>query len=117
MKNIIRRFNYTLWLLMLLVWSVPVGYMFTIMTQPKIMFEDNIFIIIVGGITMILGLGGFSYLVFRISKKMGSNKSFRNSLIFYTIFLLIFLAISYFGTNSGEKRVKRDTFIGNFVGK
>jgi hypothetical protein len=100
-----------LWALLLAMASLPVGYMFTLFTQPEIMIESDAFIMIMGGATMIIGLGGFSYLVYRLSKKWKAKNPVRIGLSFYSIFLILFLLISYFATNSGKKQERRDHFI------
>ena len=90
-----RKIRNTIWLILLLALSFPVGYIYQVVYNNMLVYSEKMLNLIVGGVALILVLGVISLIVFRVLKKRSRSKDpAKMALLVYSLILIIILLSS-----------------------
>jgi len=99
----LKKLEYFLWILTLLMYGFVVGAYFSLGTNGFTAYDYEMKFV-TGGLAMIIVIGGIAYLLFRYLKKNDHQKPLRPALITATVLLLFFTGITAFYYNDVKEK-------------
>jgi hypothetical protein len=96
------------WIFLLIILSVPAGFLTILTEKPYTPESEFILILIVGTIGTMFAVGGLSYIPYYVLKKNHSDYALKRALQCYTFFTLAMIGVAFY--KYPEAMRKRDRY-------